>query len=63
MFLSKEFLKFNLIFYFIQQLMILPNFSVKAFLDFETKEFLNGKVIRAALFHVGLHCSIPFREF
>ena len=48
----------NIIFYLIQQLMILPNMSVHALLDFETKEFLSGKVIRAALFHVKFGCYL-----
>ena len=55
MFLSKGFLKLNLIFYFmIHHWMILPNARVSAILDIETTEFLNGKVIRAALLHVRL---------
>jgi len=49
MFGSAGFLKNNLILYFIQQLVIT---GVDAFLDPETKEFLNGKTLRAAVLHV-----------
>ena len=52
MFLAAKFTKFNIIFYFIQQLMFLPDFCMCAILDFETKEFINGKVFRAAVLHV-----------
>jgi hypothetical protein len=45
-------LKYHLILYFIQQLTILSITGVDAFLDFETKEFLNGKTLRAAVLHV-----------
>ena len=49
---SAEFLKYNLIFYFIQQWAIPSICGVDAFLDLETKEFLNGKTLRAAVLHV-----------
>jgi len=52
MFLATKLTKFNIIFYFIQQLMFLPDFCVCAILDFATKEFINGKVFRAAVLHV-----------
>ena len=55
---SPRLLKFYLlIFYFIKQLVFLPITGVDAFLDFETKEFLNGKTLRAAVLHVG-SCSL-----
>ena len=62
MFLSNEFLKFNFIFYFVQQLVILPTLSVNAFLDVDTsdKELFNGKTLRAAFFHVQY---IPFNLY
>ena len=52
MFLTAKFLKLNVIFYLIQQLLFVPHLCVYAFLDFETKEFINGKVFRAAILHV-----------
>jgi hypothetical protein len=52
MFGSAGFLKNNLILYFIQQLAIPSITGVDAFLDFETKEFLNGKTLRAAVLDV-----------
>ena len=54
MFSPKRFLKFNLIINLIQQLIFVSHFSVFALLDFETKQFLNGKVLRAAVYHVNL---------
>ena len=55
MYKVKRVLKFNAIIFFILKLIMLSHLSaLHALLDSGTKEFFNGKVIRAAVYHVGL---------